>query len=105
MTPARRFAPEGVKLLAELLGHMAFADDGLVVLDWSNESGRQPPEVAKPVIFLTTIKKVGERTLTIEVRLDVEDTFGRDTLVAEDFLNIIHQMEDKMNVTIERDKE
>lgn len=105
MTKSRQFAPEGVKVLAELLGHMLFADDGMVVLDWSNATGRQPEEVAKPIVFITTLKRVGERTLTVEVRLDVEDTFGRDTIMAEDFLVIIRSMEDKMNETIERAKE
>jgi len=104
-TKARRFAPEGVKILAELLGHMKFADDGIVVLDWSNATGRQPEEVAVPVVFVSAVKRVGERFLTVEVRLDVEDTFGRDELVADDFINIIRSMEDKMNSTIERYKE
>lgn len=105
MTKSRRFAPEGVKLLAETLGHMQFADDGIVVLDWSNATGRQPDEIAKPVVFISALKNVGERTLTVEVRLDVEDTFGRDALIAEDFLVIIRSMEDKMNSTLEQSKE
>lgn len=104
-TAARRFAPEGVKVLAELLGHMQFADDGIVVLDWSNATQRQPEEAWVPVVFISTVKRVGERFLTVEVRLDVEDTFGRDELIADDFLTIISSMEDKMNTTIERNKE
>jgi len=105
MTKSRRFAPQGVALLAETLGHMQFADDGIVVLDWTNETGRQPDEVAKPVVFISTLKNVGERTLTVEVRLDVEDTFGRDEIMAEDFLTIIRSMEDKMNSTLAAAKE
>lgn len=105
MTKARRFAPEGVKVLAETLGHMQFAEDGMVVLDWSNQTGRQPDEVAKPVVFVTTVKRVGERFLTVEVRLDVEDLFGRDEIMAEDFLVIIRSIEDKVNASIERAKE
>ena len=104
MTKARRFAPEGVKLLGEVLGHMAFADDALVVLDWSNATGRQPDEVAKPVVFITTMKQVEERTLTVEVRLDVEDTFGTDSLVGEDFMVIIRSMEEKMLFELERQR-
>ena len=104
-TYARRFAPQGVKVIAETLGHMQFADDAIIVLDWSNATGRQPEEVAKPVVFITTLKKVDKRTLTVEVRLDVEDTFGRDTVTAEDFLTIIRSMEDKTLEEIERYKE
>lgn len=105
MTKARRFAPEGVKLLAELLGHMRFADDGIVVLDWQNVTNRQPEEAWVPVVFVSAVKRVGERYLTVEVRLDVEDLFGNDQIVADDFLSIVRSMEDKMNATIERSKE
>lgn len=104
-TFSRRFAPEGVKVLAELLGHMQFADDGVVVLDWSNETGRQPAEVAKPVVFITTLKKVGEKILQVEVRLDVDDTFGRDQITGEDFLVIIKSLEDKTNAALAAAKE
>lgn len=109
MTRARRFAPEGVKLLAETLGHMQFAEDGIIILDWSNETRLQPDEVAKPVVLIRTTKLVPElgpdKRLTVEVRLDVEDTFGRDTIMAEDFIAIIMQMEDKMLSTIAQAKE
>lgn len=102
MTKSRRFAPEGVKLLAEVLGHMEFAEEANIVLDWSNVMGEQPDETAKPVVFINTMKRVGARILTVKVRLDVEDTFGRDTLIADDFLAIIRSMEEKMNDTIEQ---
>ena len=105
MTKSRRFAPEGTKLLAELLGHMEFADEGNVVLDWSNVMGEQPDEVAKPVVYVNTMKRVGERILTVRVRLDVEDTFGRDTLIADDFVTIVSSMEKKMNEYIEQSRE
>ena len=104
-TNARRFAPEGVKLLAEVMGHLQFAEDGVLVLDWSNETVRQPDDAFVQVVYVQTFKRVGERTLMVEVRLDVEDTFGKDTLVADDFLAILSSMEDKMNATIERAKE
>lgn len=104
-TRSRRFAPRGVELLAELLGHMEFADEGNVVLDWSNVMGEQPEDAWKPVVFVNTMKRVDERILTVRVRLDVEDTFGRDELVAEDFLVIIASMEKKMNEYIEQSKE
>lgn len=105
MTKSRMFAPQGVKLMAEVMGHMKFADGAVIVLDWSNVTQRQPDEVAKPVVFVTAVKSVGERDLTVEVRLDVEDTFGRDELMADDFLMIIASMEKKMNDTIEGAKE
>jgi hypothetical protein len=97
LTNSRRFAPEGVKLLAETLGRFEFADEAGIVLDWSNVMGEQPDEVAKPVVYIETTKHVEDKVLTVKVRLDVEDTFGRDTIMADDFLMIIRQMEDKTN--------
>jgi hypothetical protein len=97
---ARRFAPEGTKLLAELLGKMGFADDAVVVLDWDNSLREQPDEAAKPVLRVQTGKTVGERTLIVTVRLDVEDVFGNDTMVAEDFLRIVQQMAEKTDEAV-----
>lgn len=110
LTKARRFAPEGVKVLADLLGHLTFADDGLVVLDWNNALGLQPDEAAKPVIIIRAAKVVSDvvganNLLTIEVRLDVDDLFGKDQIQAEDFLDIVQQMEAKMMATISQRKD
>lgn len=105
MTKARRFAPAGVKVLAETMEHFKFADDGIVILDWTNELGMQPDEAAMPVIVVRVGKYVPEadnRYLTVEVRLDVEDLFGKDEIIAGDFISIISSMESKMLSTIER---
>ena len=97
-TKARRFAPEGVKVLAELLGHFDFADGAVIVLDWDNSTGRQPDDAHYPVVFITVVKSVGpEQFARVEVRLDVEDTFGRDEIMAEDFVVIVQSLEKKMN--------
>ena len=79
------------------LGQFEFADEAGIVLDWSNVMGEQPDEIAKPIVFIDTVKHVGEKSLTVRVRLDVEDTFGRDTMMAEDFIMIIQSMEEKTN--------
>ncbi len=108
MTKARRFAPEGAKLLAEVMEHMQFAEDGIIIVDWANQLGLQPDEVAIPVMVVRTSKTVPEaanKTLTVEVRLDIEDTFGHDEMTANILLDIVQQMEDKMLSTIERVKE
>jgi hypothetical protein len=74
---------------------MEFADVASIALDWSNELGLQPEEAWKPVILIETIKFVGERRLVVSVRLDVEDLFGNDEIIAEDFVEIVKQMRDK----------
>lgn len=95
LTPARRFAPQGVRILADTFAGMEFADVASIALDWSNELGLQPDEAWKPVILVETIKFVGERRLVVSVRLDVEDLFGNDEIIAEDFVEIVKQMRDK----------
>jgi len=95
LSKARQFAPAGVRILADTLEHFSFADVGSIALDWSNALGLQPKEAHKPVIVIETIKFVGDRRLTVQVRLDVDDLFGNDEIVADDFIRIIQQMEQK----------
>lgn len=95
LTNARRFAPQGLRVLADLLERFQFADVGAVVLDWSNVLNRQPDEVAKPVMIVQTVKFVGDRNLEVEVRLDVDDVFGRDEITAEHLVDVVHSMESK----------
>jgi ribosome biogenesis SPOUT family RNA methylase Rps3 len=103
---ARRFAPEGVKMLAEILEHMEFAEDGIVILDWDNSLALQPDEAAIPVIVIRTtgiVRDVGDdQRLTVEVRLNVEDLFGQDEVTAENLIDAVHQMEAKWFASIER---
>lgn len=95
LTPARRFAPQGVRILADTFADLQFADVASIALDWSNELGLQPEEAWKPVILVETIKFVGERRLVVSVRLDVEDLFSNDDIIADDFVEIVKQMEQK----------
>lgn len=105
LTRARRFAPEGLRVLADLLGRLDFADTASVVLDWENVLGRQPDEVAIPVIIAQVSKRVTSVTspnnvLTIEVRLDVEDLFGNDAITANHLVDIVQGMREKMDSSI-----
>lgn len=103
-TKSRRFAPEGVKVLAELLGHMQFATDGIIILDWSNQLDLQPDAVAIPVVVVRTIKHFPDwgQSLTVEVRLDVEDLFGRDEITPAELLDTVHAIEAKFLATVEQ---
>jgi hypothetical protein len=109
MTAARRFAPQGARLLAETLGHMNFATDGIVIIDWQNKLGLQPKEVAKPVMIVRAAKVVPEfltnNMVTVEIRLDIEDLFGNDEVTADNLLDAVQQMAKKMEETIQRRKE
>jgi hypothetical protein len=103
LTPARRFAPQGVRYLADALSELEFADMASIALDWSNELGLQPEEAHKPFIIIETIKFVGERRLVVTVRLDVEDLFGTDEIQSADFMNVIEQMREKTEKELARD--
>ncbi len=102
-TKSRRFAPEGVKVLAELLGHLQFATDGIIILDWSNQLDLQPDAVAIPVVVVRTIKFFPEfdQSLTVEVRLDVEDLFGNDSITPGELLDTVHAIEAKFLAAVE----
>lgn len=100
LTKARRFAPEGVRVLTDLLSRYEFADAASIVLDWDNVLLMQPPEVAKPFVLVRTHNFVEGRRLDMEIRLDVEDLFGNDAAIAEDFIEIIHSLERKVNETL-----
>ena len=103
-TKSRRFAPEGVKVLAEVLSHMQFASDGIIILDWTNQLDLQPEAVAIPVVVVRTIKHFPEweQSLTVEVRLDVEDLFGNDNVTAENLLDIAQSIESSFIEAVER---
>jgi len=104
-TNARRFAPEGVKVLGEVLSHMEFATDGIIILDWTNQLNEQHDAIAIPVLVIRVAKvfpEFGEGAmLTVEVRLDVEDLFGQDSVTAENLLDITQQIEQKFLATLD----
>jgi hypothetical protein len=108
-TKARRFAPAGARVLGESLGQMGFADGAAVVLDWSNELGQMPSEVAKPVLHVRVIKRLPEYTernvLFVDVRLDIEDIFGGDNMTAESIRDIVQELQEKVEQQVALRKE
>lgn len=107
-TLARRYAPAGTKVLAELLEQQDFADIGLIVLDWSNQIEAVPDEAAKPVLHIRVYKHLSEytvnNTLRVDARLDVEDVFGNDEMSAEVMVDLVRELRDKVEqqVTMRR---
>lgn len=101
-TKARRFAPQGLRVLADLLERFEFADIAACVLDWSNVLQRQPDEAAKPVLIVQTVKFVDDKNLEVEVRIDVDDVFGGDEIDADNLVDIVHQLEQKTLTEMER---
>jgi hypothetical protein len=105
LTNSRRFAPQGAVILGQLLERFRFADYGFVTLDWSNELGLQPEAIAKPIVLVETVKRVGDRWLRVSSQpLDVEQTFGMDEITADDLFSIVKSLEEKTLYEIERSK-
>lgn len=107
LTQSRRFAPQGAALLGETLGRLDFAENAFIVLDWSNSLGLQPEEVAKPVLIVRVSRRVSSvvapnNLLTVEVRLDVDDLFGDDNITANNLVDIVEQIRNKMASDIKR---
>jgi hypothetical protein len=99
-TKARRFAPAGARVLGETIGQMRFADGAAIVLDWSNELGQMPDEVAKPILHIRVVKRLPEYTernvLYVDARLDIEDIFGGDNMTAESIRDIVNELSEKV---------
>lgn len=109
LTRARRFAPAGARVLGEVLGQMRFADEGVVVLDWSNTFRLMPDEVSKPILYVRVRKRFPglshPNVLTVDVRLDVEDIFGGDNMTADSIHHIITELVDKMESEYKKRRE
>jgi len=86
---------------------MEFADNAFVALDWSNELGLNPSGDTKPIVYVRVAKRTffdKKPVITTEVRLDVEDLFGTDSMTAENLLMVVQQIADKMQLEIFRRK-
>ena len=95
MTKARRFAPQGIRVLADTFERFTFADSAIIVLDWSNVLGLQPEQAAKPIVAILTEKFHDGRWLNVSLNVDVEETFGNDDFMANDIIEVIKIMEQK----------
>ena len=109
LTPARKYAPVAAKLIGELLGQRRFGEMANVVLDWSNELGQMPAEVAKPVIYMELTRWFPERgegvSLTVQGRIDVDDVFGSDVLTRGLIEDLVNELGEKLSDTVkEADK-
>jgi hypothetical protein len=92
-----------MRVLADLLGRFDFADVATVSLDWSNVLGRQPDEIAIPILYVEVVKfhaDAGNNKLAVEVRLDVEDLFGNDSITAQQLVEIVQQIRESMERAI-----
>lgn len=106
ITKARRNAPQGVVAIGQTLERFTFADLGYVLLDWDDSMERQDVPNPIPVIYVAATKRLPYEVnpyVKVEVRIDVEDVFGTtDDITAANIVEIVAEMERKMEETIAR---
>jgi hypothetical protein len=100
-TPARRSAPQAAIVAGQLLETRRFGELALVVLDWSNGLGLQPPEVAKPTMFMSVSRWFPEQGkhglwLRVESRIDIDSVFGQDAMTRSILEDLIAELGHKM---------
>lgn len=98
MTPARINAPQGAKVLADMLHDSGLVDMALVTLDWEGDffwdtenNGPMPKELRKPVMFIYAAKyyQQVDKVAYIEMPIDVEDAFAQSNFSNDVALEII----------------
>lgn len=100
-TKARVVAPQAVKYLADLLADKTFADTATIVIDWLgdmswNGEGDMPAELRTPAVLVACEKRYpqyGNRLLTVDYVLDLEDFFGADNATKDDLHEIVENLE------------
>lgn len=91
MTKGRVNAPQGARRLADLMANEKFAPEGLVITDWTGRYG--DPEMRGPglprIILVVRFSPDNENYCIVSINVDLEDTFGRDTLDPADLVEIV----------------
>jgi len=99
LTRARRFAPEAARAIGEIMGQKRVGDLGIVVVDWCNQLGQQPSDIAKPILHLQVIKDYGDtgQSLMVESRIDVDEVFGAPDFIDRSLLaDLVQELYEKI---------
>lgn len=101
LTKARRFAPQAAHAMANYLQTREFAGKVFLVLDWSNETGQLPSDAVKPVLYVQAVRDVPEKgQLRVELRFDVDDIFGRDSMTPTILVDLCHDLEEAVEKAV-----
>jgi hypothetical protein len=102
MTKARIIAPQAAVYLAKLLEDEVFADEALIVIDWSGDigwsgDGPMPEELKLPVMYVASRKWYPQfnQSLTVDYKLELEDFFGKDNATKDDLHEVVENMRNK----------
>ena len=104
LTKARVIAPQAAKFLADRLEPQTFADQAVIVLDWSGDyhwtaDVPMPEELKLPAMYIIVEKWFPqiEQWLKVDLALDIEDMFGRDDATADDLEEVGKQLAEKVS--------
>lgn len=101
LTKARRFAPQAMHAMANYLQQRGFAGKVFLVLDWSNETGQLPPDAIKPVLYVQAVRDVEDKgQLRVELRFDVDDIFGSDSMTPTILVDLCHDLEEAVEKAV-----
>jgi len=102
-TRARIIAPQAVKFLASLLEDQAFADQAGIVLDWKGDlawsgDSEMPAELRQPIVWIEVNKRFPHlgKTLNVDYKLDIEQTFGGDQANRDDLFEIVENLRERV---------
>lgn len=106
MTPARLNAPQGGRVIVDILAEEDFADACAIVIDWDGDimwntdtQGPMPQDLKKPVLYLFAHRYFPEidRRAEIEIALDLDEAFGKDNFDNDVAHAIVNHLEDEFN--------
>ena len=101
MTKQRRFAPQAVHAMANYLQTREFAGKAFVVLDWSNDTGQLPADAVRPVLYVQAVRDVpGKGQLRVELKFDVDDIFGSDSMTPTILVDVCHDLEEAVEKAV-----
>lgn len=104
MTKARVLAPQASKYLADQFAEKEFADSVVIVIDWEGDlfwqgEDNMPEELKTPIMAVICEKRypmLGNKLLTVDYKLELEDFFGHDNATKDDLHEVVENMESKV---------
>lgn len=100
-TKQRAFAPQAMHEMAKYLSRMEFAGKAFLVLDWDNVTGQLPADAVVPVLYFQTVKDVpGRGQVRVEMKFDVDDIFGKDSMTPTILVDLVHDMKEAVEKAV-----
>lgn len=105
LTKARMYAPQGVKVLAEILTTQNWGHRALVALDWqpeefANDPAHRDDAVLRIYVWFAVPEK--KRYLEVNWVLDANDVFSSNDITRDDLIWVISGLEDKVRESLAR---